>query len=315
MAISLINKIEESLNHIWRVRRPRTLGRKFTDYLSVVVVGPILVVAALTLTASAQSHWLVQRVLAIGPVGAILVPVAGRVMPLVFLTAAFTFLYKMVPCTRVRFASALIGGATAAVLWQVASAAFAAFVAQSPRYTAIYSSFAILILFLLWLYVVWLIVLVGAQVAYFHQHPATYLSRLLRGGGYYLVREQLALTALGEIARRHLAGAPPYGTDALADAVDAPPATVEELIDRFVGRGILVRTAEPEGMTLARPPESVALADVLDAVRGPADGGTGLAPGGPAAVARVLARRDEAVRRALDGATLRSLATGESPGA
>ena len=205
--ISLVGKIEDSLNHIWRVRHPRSLARKFSDYLSVVLVGPVLVFTAFALTASAQSHWLVQRILEIKLLGLV---VTTRVMPFVFLCAAFTFLYKFIPHTRVRFSSALVGGVTAGVLWQLAGLGFAAFVVGSARYTAIYSSFAILILFLIWLYVGWLIVLVGGETAYFYQHPYAYLQEGSRGGQTHLFQERLAerlaLLALVEMTRRYLLG-------------------------------------------------------------------------------------------------------------
>jgi membrane protein len=99
--LSLIGKIEDAFNTIWRVHRSRGLGRQFSDYLSVVLVGPVLVFTALALTASAQSYWLVQRVLELNPFGW-LVPLLTRLTPLLLLCAAFTFLYQFVPYTRVR---------------------------------------------------------------------------------------------------------------------------------------------------------------------------------------------------------------------
>lgn len=147
--LSLIDRIEESLNHIWQVRRPRNMARKFTDYLSILLVGPVLVVAALTVIAAAQSHWLVQRIIQVTPLEALIVFFATNVVPFLFLCAAFSFLYGIMPNTRVRPEAALLGGAVAAVLWQLAGTAFAAFVAGSTRYTAIYSGFAALVVFLI----------------------------------------------------------------------------------------------------------------------------------------------------------------------
>jgi membrane protein len=311
--VSLLNKIEAALNHIWRVRHPRPLHRKFSDYLSVVLVGPILVVAAFALTASAQSHWLVQRVVTTAPFGHLLVTLLSRVTPFVLLCAAFTFLYKFVPNTRVPLGSALVGGASAGLLWQIAGTAFAAFVVNSPRYAVVYSGFAILVLFLIWVYVAWLIVLVGAAIAYFHQHPAAYLTQALHRGGAHAFRERLALGALVEIARRHLAAAPPSAAVELAAALGVPPSTLDDLLEEFVHRGVLVRSAEPEGLALARAPETVAVVDVLDAVCDPgpvrAEG-----PRGDAVIDRTLRRRDEAVRAALEGVTLRTLAVEDGGG-
>src|SRR5439155_6664279 len=141
-----------------------------SDYLSVVLVGPVVVFTALGLTASAHSHWMVQRLLELKPLG-IVVPLVTRVMPFVLLCAVFTFVYKFVPYTQVRLRSALLGGLVAGLLWQVAGVWFATFVASSSSYAAVYSSFAVLILFLIWLQVGWQIILVGGEVAYLYQHP------------------------------------------------------------------------------------------------------------------------------------------------
>ena len=104
-----------------------------------------------------------------------------------------SFMYGVMPNTRVRPEAALVGGAVAALLWQLAGTAFAAFVAGSTRYTAIYSGFAALVVFLIWLYVAWLIVLIGGQVAYFHQHPTSYLA--VRTPPGVALREGIALGA------------------------------------------------------------------------------------------------------------------------
>jgi membrane protein len=303
--ISLIERVENAFNHIWRVRRPRSYGRMFSDYLSVVLVGPILVFTAFGLIASAQSHWLVQRVLEIEPLGALVLPVASRVLPFLFLGVAFTFLYRFVPNTRVRLASALVGGATAALLWQLAGIGFAALLANSARYAAIYSGFAVLILFLIWLQLAWLVVLVGANVAYIHQHPS--ISRFAQRGRSHGFRERVALAALADVARRHLAGDPPANPSDLALQLNAPLSLLEEMLDTFVRRGILLRSADPEGVALARPPDQVTALEILEGVRDP-DAVDPAFDDAAAAGADLLRRRDRAVRQALDGLTLRAVA-------
>ncbi|MGH7255067.1 MAG: YhjD/YihY/BrkB family envelope integrity protein, partial [Nitrospirales bacterium] len=304
---SMIDQIEQSLNSIWRVRQPRPLARKFSDYLSVVLVGPVLVFTAFAMIASAQSHWLVQRLMEIQPLGYLVVSFA-QVLPFVMLCGAFTFLYKFLPNTQVRLGSALVGGVTTGVLWQLAGTAFAAFVAGSGKYSAIYSSFAILILFLIWLYLTWIIVLVGAQVSFFHQHPSTYLSHVPWRRHTYAFRERLALAVLLDITRRYLSGRPPYRPAELAAALDVPLPWVEPLIDEFVGQRIVYRTEEPEGLTLGRPPEQVALTEILNVIRGRRKALDATDYAFPDAIRHLLQQRDEAVEQALEGITLRSLA-------
>jgi membrane protein len=309
-ALSLIEKIEDALNHIWKVRRSRGLRRKFSDYLSVLLVGPVLVFAAFAIIASLRSFWLVQRVLQITRLETVTVFVAGHAMPFALLAAAFTFLYRFLPYTRVRLGAAAVGGFTAAALWQLAGVAFAALVAGSASYAAIYSSFAVLIVSLIWLQLAWLIVLIGGTVAYADQHPSSYAASRRRYG--LLFRERIGLAALVEITRRYLAGQPAYRLDALSLAIDAPLATLDELAETFVARGILVRATEPESVVLSRPPEQILVVDLLDAIRDPASVDAQTPEKSANAVSDVLRRRDEALRDALDGVTLRSLAS-ETP--
>ena len=304
---SLIDRVEEALNVIWRVRQGRPWARKFTDYLSVVLVGPVLMVTALGLLASVQSNAVVQRVLEIQPFGYVVVW-AAQYVPFVLLLAVFTFLYKFVPYTIVRFRSALIGGVTAAILWGLVGEAFAAFVVGSSSYSAIYSGFAVVILFLLWLYVGWLIILVGAQVSFFHQYPSAYQTHLLWKQGAYAFREHMALVLLVHVTRRHLQGARPYRTPELASDINVPLSIVEDQIDELVEHAFLCRILEPEGIGLAKPPELIPASEVLDAVRHKELTGPAFHNESNDAVERILRRRDEAVETALAGVTLRSLA-------
>ncbi|HYT56415.1 MAG TPA: YhjD/YihY/BrkB family envelope integrity protein [Verrucomicrobiae bacterium] len=303
--VTLVAKVEDALNRIWRLPRSRTWGQRITAYLSVVLVGPVMVFTALTLTASAQSYWLVERLVQIGFVSYIFT-LTTNVMPFVLFCGTFTFLYKLIPYTNVRLSSALIGGATAGILWQLIGTAFAAFVANSARYAAIYSSFAIMIVFLIWLYVGWLIFLVGAEVAYFHQHPSAFIRESLPGLKGHRFQEWLALSALVEITRRHLSQAPPWQPTELAANLGV--LSLENMFDEFVRAGILLRSIEPEGIALARPPEAVPVKDILDIVSDSA--APAVENAGPAA--HVLSRRDQAVQKALEGMTLRSLAA-ETP--
>jgi membrane protein len=175
-AFSGLGQIEGALNYLWRVRRARSLTRKFSAYVSLALLGPVLVFSAFVLTAAAQSHWLLQLMLQLPSLGS-LVTVLTQMLPFVFLCTAFTVLYKLILDTQVHCDSALVGGVTAGLLWHVAGAGFAAFVVNSLYYTAVYSSFAILMVFLIWLYVGWFIVLVGGEVAYVYQHPPASLPR------------------------------------------------------------------------------------------------------------------------------------------
>ena len=309
---SLIEKIEQALNAIWLVREGRPWGRKFADYLSAVLVGPLLVVTAFGLLASVHSNLFVQRVLEIQPFGFVMLW-AGKLLPFLILSALFTFLFKFLPHTHVRLDSAMIGGVTAAVLWVLAGEAFATFVTESTSYSAIYSGFAVLILFLLWLYAGWLIVLIGAQLSFFYQHPTAYVSRLLWQQGTHAFREQLALSLLLLLARRYVKDEGPVGIEALAMELHLPVSLIEEQVQHLTDAGLLGLMAQPAGVSFTKPIEHIPVVDVLNAVHdGRVTDATALLHA-DGAVREVLRRRDDAVASTLEGHTMRSLIEGSTP--
>lgn len=303
--VMLVASVENALNRIWRAREGRSWSSKFSEYLSVIMVGPVLVFTALALTASAQQYELVQRAFALAPW---LLWLGTAVVPYVIMAAGFTLLYRFMPNTTVHWPAALAGGVVAGIAWKWAGAAFTAFVASSSRYAAIYSGFAILILFFLWVYVSWSIVLLGAQIAYLWQHPRDVVDRLRRAT--IAGREAIGLTILQALTRSHIAGSPPAGAAAVAAEAGLPTSTVEEVLDLLVRHGILLEAQRPPGYALARPPESIGVFEVLCVLRGeaPAENGTAPAAGlATAAVAAALRIRTEAARAALRDITLQSL--------
>ncbi|MBX3303703.1 MAG: YihY family inner membrane protein [Nitrospira sp.] len=303
---SLIDKIEQALNAVWQVRQGRTWERKFADYLSVVLVGPVLVVSAFGMVASLQSHTLVQRLVEMEPLGTLVVW-SGELIPFLMLCGVFTFFYKMIPNTYVQVRSALVGGVSAAILWIIAEEVFAKFVVTSAKYSAIYSGFAVLILFLLWLYVGWMIVLIGAQFSFFHQYPTAYLSRLLWEQGTFVFREQLALKVLRALGHHYLKGDRPLKPSELSSELNIPVSLVEEEVERLIQNGFVGRLQEPEGVSLIKAPDLIFVKEVLDSVR------NGTPPwvvphlDSSDAVSALLRRRDKAVQKELAGETVQSL--------
>jgi len=303
---SLIDKIEQALNAIWRVKQGRTWARKFTDYLSVVLVGPVLIFTAFGLLASVQSTTLVDHLMGIQPFGTLLLWIAG-LMPFLLLCGVFTFIYKFVPNTYVTFRSALIGGVAAALLWGLAGEVFASFVAASGKYSAIYSSFAVLVLFLIWLYAGWLIVLVGAQVSFFTQHPAAYRAQFLWQQDTPAIRERLVLEIITTLGRRHLRGDGPMRPAELANELGLPPALLEDRLTELLDLGLLARMTEPEGIGLVKPPELIALDELLRLVHEGQGTASGSLQKPVEPIDELIRRRDVAVAESLKGMTLRSL--------
>jgi len=265
-AISMIQKVEDSFNHVWQVQQSRSLARRFSDYLSVILIGPVLMFAATGLIATAASSTVAQRLAEIEPFGTTMIFV-GRMLPFFMVTAVFTFLYAFIPNTKVKLGAALVGAVIAGLGWALGGKLFASFVVGSAKYSAIYSSFAIAIIALIWIYLSWLILLIGAQLSFYVQYP-----RLMREGRKRLTTspaqiEQIALRAMYRVALGHRDGETP-DVETTARALGIPGRVLDEVVDRLEEARIVART-EGGALVPARDAARIRVADVLAAVRGP----------------------------------------------
>jgi membrane protein len=264
--LSLMGTIEDAFNHIWRVKSPRRLARRFSDYLSAILVGPVLVFAAVTITATLQNNTVVRSLSSLQALGTVILALL-QLLPYLTLWGAFTFVYFFIPNTRVKLHSALVGGLVAALLWQTVGWVFAVFVASSTQYYAIYSSFAILLLFLFWLHVGWIIVLLGAEVAYAHQHI-----HFFQGDRQLLAqspagREKLALHAMLFVGRNFYHGIDPMTVTDIAAELQIPAGLVKEFMEMFAETRLVLPVADGETFVLGRDPETISIKEILDCVR------------------------------------------------
>jgi membrane protein len=266
-AVSLMQKIEESFNFIWHVAEARGLGERFSRYLSVLLVGPILVFSALGMTAAMASSDPIRGLLAVEPLGRAAYT-AGRLLPYVLVVGAFTFIYVFVPNTRVRLWPALTGGIVGGLLWQTGGWGFAAFVAASTRYSAIYSGFAILALFMIWLYLSWLILLFGAAVAFYRQHPEYVLAQSGEPRLSNRMRERLALAVMSLIAQHHREGRSPWTLPQLTQRLRVPTHAVRIVLAALRQSDILAQTGgDPPAYLPARDLTRLSVSSLLQAVR------------------------------------------------
>ncbi len=170
-ALSMAQKVETSFNFVWRVDRPRSWVRRFSEYLGIIVIGPALMSIAVGFTASLRSKAMMGRVQEIGPLGHWLAASSG-LAPYLLVIATFILLYVYVPNTRVRLKPAVLAGVLAGAAWAATGALFTSFVVNVTRNEAIYSGFAIVLAAMVWLQLSWLILLLGAQLAFYVQNPA-----------------------------------------------------------------------------------------------------------------------------------------------
>ena len=314
-AVSLVQKVEESFNFIWHIGRPRKLGQRFSNYLSVLLVGPLLVFSAIGITATVTSMGMVRDALSVAPIGRLAYEL-GRLMPYLLIIGAFTFVYKFIPNTRVRLTAALAGGIVGGVLWQSAGWAFSVFIASSTRYAAIYSGFAALILFLIWLYLSWLILLVGASVAFYRQHPQYLIAKSGDPQLSIRMRERLALLIMSRIARHHVHGLPAWSAEQLAREAGVLQHAVEIVIGALQASGILSETnADPPTYLPTRDLAGVSIGSLLHAVRAAGEARY-LGPRGmpvPANVEEVLTAVERAITEAAGEKSTRDLGADNPP--
>lgn len=264
--IGLVQKIERSFNMVWRAPMGRSMGQRFSNYLSVITIGPLLMVAGIGLSATVFGSDTVQQLSRIEPFGT-LIAVTSRATPFLITAAAFTFVYIFVPNTRVRFQSALAGGLVAGVGWQAASLAFASFAVNASRYEAIYSSFAIGILLLIWLYINWIILLSGASISYYHQHEQAISSRReVRSSPE--VEERLALAVMERVAKAFDQGSNPPRQELLALDFGIPGDITQRVSDKLIRSGILHPGGDDgEELIPGRSLDRIQVRDILEAAR------------------------------------------------
>jgi membrane protein len=170
-ALSMAQKVETSFNFVWRVDRSRSHLRRFTEYLGIILIGPAAMSIAIGFTASLRSDAMLERLAQLGSVGHWVAASSG-LAPYLLVIATFSLLYVYVPNTRVRLKPAALAGVLAGAAWAAMGALFTSFVVNVTRNEAIYSGFAIVLAAMIWLQVSWLILLLGAQLAFYLQNPA-----------------------------------------------------------------------------------------------------------------------------------------------
>ncbi|NOY62478.1 MAG: YihY/virulence factor BrkB family protein [Gammaproteobacteria bacterium] len=265
--ISLISKIEDAFNHTWRIDTPRPFMQRFSYYLSTLLVGPVLIFAAMGVTATMMNHSLVQQVAAIEPFGTLII-IGGQLVPYLMTIAAFFFVYIFLPNTAVHFRPALIGATIAGLLWKTAGWFFTAFVASSGEYDAIYSGFAVLIVFMIWLYVSWLIFLIGAQIAYYCQHPEQVRYWKTSNKQSVLFQERLLLSLIHLIGKRFIEGQPALSQEALSHHLEVPQKLLEPTLTLMEKAGFITATAgDVSHYVPARDLANTSLYALLNAVR------------------------------------------------
>jgi len=303
--ISMIQKVEESFNYVWNVATPRSFARRVTEYLVVILVGPMLVVAAIGMITSVQSNTVVQYLLENPQLGPVFV-FAGKFVPYVLISGVFTFLYLFLPNTRVAFVSALVGGVCGGVMWATLGAVFATFVIGSTRTLQIYAGFAIAILALLWLYLNWLVLLIGAQIAFYHQRPAFLRIGRREPRLSNAMRERLVLNTMFLTGQAFRSPERVLTLTRLSDLTRVPSLALNPVVSALEKAGLLI-TTDDEELLPGREMSRITLRQILDVVRQTGETGSDKPPVWTDSIRELGVKLDTAVDSTLGERTLADL--------
>jgi len=270
-AVSMVQKVEESLNYVWYVSEPRSFARRFTEYMAVLMIGPIAIFIAIGMITALQNQSIVQYLLQNQLIGPLFVA-TGKLTPYFIVAGVFAFLYWFMPNTRVRVLPALLGGLAGGFIWASMVIIFTTFIATASARQAVYASFAIAIVTLIWLYLNWLTLLIGAQLAFYIQHP-----EYLRIGRQEprlsnSMRERLALNIMLLVGRAFRDPQQSLSIETLSDALQIPSLTLEPIL-RDLEDNSLLTTNEKDELLPGRETAQITLREILDVVR--SQGGTG----------------------------------------
>jgi membrane protein len=300
--IGTIKKVEDSFNFVWHVDHPRSLGRRILEYLTLIVVGPLLLVGFIGLTHAALDTAAMQELARLRP----LRHAAIALGPYAMVTVFFTGMYMLIPNTRVHWRPALIGALVSGVLWAAVGKLFTSFVMYSTRLQIVYAGFAFIVGALLWTYFGWLILLAGAQLSFYIQNPI-YLRHGLRELRLSCTEiEQLALRVMYYVGRAHLTGHAHWTVARLATELGVPGIAITRLVEKFESSKLLAVTDSYE-LVPARDIGQITATEILEVAR---DEGSGeLAPRNVLlpALDNLLAAIDEARRQRCGNLTLRDL--------
>ncbi len=304
-AIAMVQKTEESFNYVWYVTKRDNFAQRFMEYVFVLLIPPIVMVMALGMLTSLQNESIVQWLLSNQIVGPLFVQL-GKLTPYAMIVGVFTFLYMFMPNTRVNFSAAFVGGISAGVMWASLSATFAAYNVKSSARLAVYAGFAIPIAGLIWLYLNWLVLLIGAQLAFYYQNPA-YLRigrrdpRLSNS-----MRERLALNIMYLVGSAFRDSSRTIDLQGVADELGIPTLAIEPIARKLEAGGLLILT-DKEELQPGHDINRIKLNDILDVVRGRGQTGSYKEPQWTGIVDSIGGRLDNAVSDAVNNETLADL--------
>jgi membrane protein len=241
--ISIMGKIEDSFNAIWEVRKSRTVARKFTDYIAMMFLAPVLLVisSSATVLVASQVQMIVDKIAFLGIFSSIIL-ILLNLLPYVSMWTLLIMVYLVMPNSRISLRSGVLGGVAAGTIYQVVQWIYIKFQIGVASYSAIYGSFAALPLLLVWVQMSWMILLLGAEIAHASEHYETF--------GFYpdyfqistYSKKFLMLRIIHLLTKKFSRGEKPLNAKQIASALEIPVRLVQQLLDELTNTGLVTET-------------------------------------------------------------------------
>lgn len=271
-AIKLLGSIEAAMNGIWGVKRGRTLIRKVTDYITILIICPILLLAAGSAMAFAATR--VDKIVGQFPGGEIFSSVIRHghgLLPMAIIWIVFTFIYLVIPNTKVRFSAAALSGLLTSIVYTLLQTFYIFLQFTTAKFNAIYGSFAALPLFLVWLNLSWILILAGAQLTFSIQNVSEYEMQPADGGMSQFQRYIYSMEIVSLLIRSFKLHRGPVSDERLSEALELPIRAVRTLLFDLADAKILTgggpdETSDERRYQIAIPPEEITAVSLIRAL-------------------------------------------------
>lgn len=253
--IKVIGNIEESFNHIWKIKKHRPMARKLSDYLSLMMLAPVLLIASSSLTVfvKTQITWLVE-VIHLPAFGTKVVLYTLSYSPLVIMSLLFTFIFLFMPNQKISLRAGAIAGVATGIMYQIVQWAYLTLQIGASSYNAIYGSFAALPLFLVWLQLGWVVVLFGCEISFFVHNFESYRHNEKFSNLSFSLKKNITLQVCHNIVMRFAIGEKASNAEHISSELVLPVSVVQNSLSALIDSSLIVELKVLEGEEVVYQP-------------------------------------------------------------
>lgn len=266
IVLDMMRKIEAAFNYIWDVKRPRSWSSRISEYLFAVIVSPLLLFISISITSYVNTNFF-EAFLQNLAFGGLIIEFTATVAPVLLMSLAFAFAYSFLPNIEVNFSSAFIGGLVTTIIWKIMGSLFQEFFVSSAR-ESIYLAFASAIIVLFFIYIGWLVALIGSSIAFYHQYPAK--TRTGRDKLQLSINqhEALSLAVADAIIERFHQGRYPLNEEEIMNQLGSNPLAIDRALGNLQEIGLITTTADDvPGYLPTRSVTNCTIVEVWKAIR------------------------------------------------